>query len=147
MKTNLALAAFAIMLAASSQAPAQTSDASTKPTFPSCTDSLSSVAVPGAPHGLFAILFPNMPLNGKAEQVLLHNPVVCGANMYLVWNEIDRGPGADPRYDFSEIEERMQPWIKAGKEVNFIVWATGYGKGGRARVTPDYVFRKVQSVS
>jgi hypothetical protein len=147
MKTNLALAAFAFVLVVSPHAHAQTSDARSKADFPSCTDSLSSVAVPSAPHGLFAILFPNMPLNGKAEQLLLHNPVVCGANMYLVWNEIDRGPGADPRYDFADIDGRMQPWIKAGKEVNLIVWATGYGKGGRARATPDYVFRKVQSVS
>jgi hypothetical protein len=113
--------------------------------FPSCTDSLSSVAMPSAPHGLFAILFPDVRMQAKAEQYLLHNPVVCGANMYLVWNQIDRGPGASPRYDFSKVEGEMKPWIKAGKEVNLISWATGYG--GRHRVTPDYVFQQVQSVS
>lgn len=144
----LALAlALSIALAAVPFAGAQTqpAPAKTAASFPSCTDSLSSVAVPDAPHGLFAIIFPNVRLQEKAEQFLLHNPVVCGANMYLIWNEIDRGPGANPRYDFSKVEAQMRPWIKAGKEVNLISWATGYG--GRRRLTPDYVFQQVQTVS
>jgi hypothetical protein len=153
MKTDIAgrfvpalILASIIIPVAAAQAQTIPDESKANATFPSCTDSLSTVAVPSGPHGLFVILFPNMPLNGKAEQYLLHNPVVCGANMYLQWNEIDRGPGADPRYDFSKIDEQMQPWIKAGKEVNFISWATGYGRG-KSRVTPDYVFRQVQSVS
>jgi hypothetical protein len=84
-------------------------------------------------------------MNAKADEFLLRNPVVCGANMYLIWNEIDRGPGANPRYDFSKVEAQMQPWIKAGKEVNLISWATAYG--GQRRLTPDYVFKQVQSVN
>jgi hypothetical protein len=134
--------ALAILIPASLQAQRGDKSAST---FPSCTETLSSVAVPDAPHGLFAIIFPNVQLQKKAEQVLLPNPTVCGANFYLVWNEIDRGPDANPRYDFSKVEEQMRPWIKAGKEVNLISWATGYG--GKRRVTPDYVFKQVQSVS
>ena len=134
--------ALAILIPASLQAQRGDKSAST---FPSCTETLSSVAVPDAPHGLFAIIFPNVQLQKKAEQVLLPNPTVCGANFYLVWNEIDRGPDAKPRYDFSKVEEQMRPWIKAGKEVNLISWATGYG--GKRRVTPDYVFKQVQSVS
>jgi len=118
--------------------PASPSDSG----FPSCTESLSTVAVPNAPHGLFAILFPDVKMRAKAEQFLLHKPVVCGANMYLVWNEIDHGDG---RYDFSKVEEEMRPWIKAGKQVNLISWATGYG--GKVQVTPDYVFRQAESVS
>ena len=146
MALTLALA-LSIALAATPVAKAQTppSASTTASSFPSCTDSLPSVAVPDGPHGLFAIIFPNVKLQEKAEHFLLHNPVVCGANMYLVWNEIDRGPGANPRYDFSKVEEQMQPWIKAGKEVNLISWATGYG--GRRRLTPDYVFKQVQSVN
>src|ERR1700730_14547948 len=146
--TALTLAfALSIALAATPVAEAQTQPSASKTTssFPSCTDSLSSVAVRDGPHGLFAIIFPNVRLQEKAEQFLLRNPVVCGANMYLVWNEIDRGPGANPRYDFSKVEEQMRPWIKAGKEVNLISWATGYG--GRRRLKPDYVFKQVPSVS
>jgi len=146
---NLACAmawAFCLALAAI-PAKAQTPPATSKARdgFPSCTDRLTTLAVPDGPHGLFAILFPNVKMNAKADEFLLHNPVVCGANTYLVWNEIDRGPGANPRYDFSKVDEQLQPWIKAGKEVNLISWATGYG--GRRRVTPDYVFKQVQSVT
>jgi hypothetical protein len=138
--------AFCLALAAI-PAKAQTLPATSKASagFPSCTDRLTTLAVPDGPHGLFAILFPNVKMNVKADEFLLHNPVVCGANTYLVWNEIDRGPGANPRYDFSKVDEQLQPWIKAGKEVNLISWATGYG--GRRRVTPDYVFKQVQSVT
>ncbi len=100
--------------------------------------------MPSAPHGLFAIIFPNVRLEEKARQYLLHNAAVCGANFYLVWNQIDRGPGASPRYDFSHVEEQMEPWIKAGKEVNLISWAVGYG--GKHQVTPDYVFKQADSV-
>lgn len=127
------------------QAVPAPSPAKASPAFPSCADSLNTVAVPSGPHGLFVILFPDGSMNEKATQYLMNNPVVCGANMYLVWNEIDRGPGATPRYDFSNVERQMEPWIKAGKQVNLIGWATGYG--GRRRVTPDYVFQKVQSVT
>src|SRR5216684_1763496 len=149
MKASMTrLAALSILLAVpSAQAQVPPASSAPKPStaFPSCTDSLPSVAVPNGPHGLFVILFPDVAMNAKAGQYLLHNPVVCGVNMYLVWNEIDRGPGAANRYDFSQVEEQMEPWIKAGKQVNLIGWATGYG--GRRRVTPDYVFKKVQSVS
>jgi len=145
MKTRSACPiVFSILLAVISAAAQPAGKASGG--FPSCADSLPSVAVPDGPHGLFAIFFPGAArLNERGMRYLLHNPVVCGANLYLVWNEIDRGPGANPRYDFSRVEEEMQPWVKAGKEVNFIVWATHYGGGSRA--TPDYVFRKVPSVS
>jgi hypothetical protein len=112
--------------------------------LPNCTESLPNLAVPDGPHGLFAILFPNAPINAKAKQYLLHNPVVCGANFYAVWSEVDKGPGASPRYDWSRLDEQMEPWIAAGKEVNLIVWATGYN--ARAHVTPDHVFSKVDSI-
>ena len=113
--------------------------------FPSCSENLASVPVPSAPHGLFTIIFPNKELEARAKRVLLHNPVVCGANFYLVWSEIDRGPGASPRYDFSHVEQQMGPWIQAGKQVNLIGWAVAYG--GKRVATPDYVLRDVQSVS
>ena len=116
--------------------------ASTK--IPKCTDPLPTVAVPDAPHGLFAIMFPDVQKQAKSTRLLVHNPVVCGANFYLVWNEIDRGPKASPRYDWSAVDERMAPWIAAGKRINFVTWATGYSGG--SKVTPDYVFSKVNSV-
>ena len=124
------------------QAPVKEAPVSSK--LPKCTDALATVAVPDAPHGLFAIMFPDPQKQARTTQLLLHNPVVCGANFYLVWNEIDRGPGANPRYDWSTVDERIAPWIAAGKRVNFVSWATGYS--GLSKVTPDFVFAKVNSV-
>jgi hypothetical protein len=64
--------------------------------------------------------------------------VVCGAKFYLVWNWIDKGPAASPRYDFSGVEQQMEPWIKAGKEVNLIAWAVGYGGRYNDERTPSF---------
>ncbi len=142
----------AIMLAmcsagvAQEPAPDQTAPKNSKsaPKLPKCSDSLPGLAVPDAPHGLFAIMFPNKQMQARTTRLLLHNPVVCGANFYLLWDQIDRGPKASPRYEWSEIDERIAPWIAAGKRINFITRATGYS--GESKVTPDYVFDKVNSV-
>jgi len=149
-KRMSALAPFFILLgtvAAWAQQPAAATSATAKenPSLPRCQDRIPSVEVPNAPHGLFAILFPGAQVNSKAVKYLLHNPVVCGANVYIVWNRVDRGPHADPRYDWSSIDEQIAPWVAAGKVVNLIVWATGYGP--RANATPDYVFTEVPSVT
>jgi len=111
---------------------------------PKCSDALSTVEMPNAPHGLFVILFPGARINAQTK-ILLHNPAVCGANFYVVWNEVDRGPGASPRYNWSSIDQQIAPWIAAKKKVNFIIWATTYQKGASA--TPDYVFARVPSVT
>ena len=145
--TNLLAVSLAVLvlgLHPSSQIPGAPKDKSTPGDFPKCTDQLSTVPVPNAPHGLFAIMFPDARKQIEEARMLLHNPVVCGANFYLVWNEIDHGPNSGNRFDFSEVDKRMEPWIKAGKQVNLVTWATGYG--GRAQVTPDFVFSKVHSV-
>jgi len=113
-------------------------------TIPKCSDPLSSVAVPSAPHGLFVILFPGARINAQTD-ILLKNPAVCGANFYVVWKEVDRGPDKNPRYDWSSIDRQIAPWIAARKKVNFIIWATTYQKGDSA--TPEYVFAKVPSVT
>ena len=140
------LVAISIALALATQAfaqePAREKNASAR--FPKCTDPLSTVAVPSAPHGLFVLMFPDVRKQARSTQLLVHNQVVCGANFFLVWNEIDRGPDANPRYDFSAADERMAPWLAAGKRVNLITWATSYSE--RAKATPEYVFSKVASV-
>ncbi len=100
--------------------------------------------MPNAPHGLFVPLFPNSPRNAEANKYLLHNPVVCGANFYVVWSQSDKGPGANPRYDFDYVDDQMAPWIAAGKQVNLIVWATSYAASQRD--TPDYVLSKAPTV-
>jgi hypothetical protein len=143
----VAMAILAAAFVASAQVTQEKGPAKNAPavaSYPKCSDSLSTVAVPDAPHGLFAIMFPDRQKQARTTKLLLHNPVVCGANFYLVWNQIDRGPNANPRYDWSEIDEHIAPWIEAGKRVNFVTWATGYSGG--SKVTPDFVFSKVDSV-
>jgi hypothetical protein len=112
---------------------------------PKCTSPLSTVEVPKAPHGLFVVLFPGAEINSKATQYLVSQATVCGANIYVVWNQVDKGPDANPKYDWSAIDAQMAPWIAAGKTVNLIVWATGYGS--KANATPAYVLAKVPSVN
>ena len=50
-----------------------------------CSGPATGVEMPNAPHGLFVIMFPGARVNARAN-VLLHNPTVCGANFYVVWN-------------------------------------------------------------
>src|ERR1700728_455562 len=52
----------------------KTAPLSTK--LPKCTDPLPTLAVPDAPHGLFAIMFPDPQKQAKTTHLLLHNQVV-----------------------------------------------------------------------
>jgi hypothetical protein len=113
--------------------------------FPKCSEPISGLSVPNGPHGLFVLMFPGAGLNGKASKYLMHNPVVCGGVIYVVWSQVDRGPNANPRYDWSSVEDQIAPWIAAGKRVSLIVWATGYG--ANAEATPSYVYDKTPSVT
>jgi hypothetical protein len=132
-----------LLILAAASVPAQTPPAATA--FSSCTEPLSTVAVPNAPHGLYVLLFPGRR-NASIVESLQHNPLVCGANVYVVWAKVDRGPGASPRYDWSSVDEQMAPWIAAGKRVNLVVWATGYSPN-RSMQTPAYVMAKVETIS
>jgi len=117
--------------------------------FPKCTDHLSSVEIPNAPHGLYVVMFPGSGRHAAVAKYLMHNPVVCGAVLYIIWNKVDRGPGASPRYDWSSVDDEVAPWIAAGKQVNLIVFATGsqfYAKGEKVETTPSFVFDKARSV-
>lgn len=146
MKTYVYLAVLLVTIRSTATARGQSRSSSPSARIPSCTENLSTVAVPSAPHGLFAIMFPGASrLNARAHDVLLHNPVVCGANFYIVWSEVDRGPRANPRYDWSRVDEQIAPWVAAGKQINFIVWAAAYNRGLRA--TPDWAVAKADRVS
>ncbi len=116
-----------------------------KSSMPKCTEPLSNLDYPNGPHGLFVLEFPGLrPRAEAAHKYLLHNPVVCGANIYVVWSQVDRGPGASPRYDWTSVDERMKPWVSAGKIVNLVVWAVKPMGNGSA--TPDFIWSKVPSV-
>jgi hypothetical protein len=144
---SLLVAVFVTLLAGTNvqgQQRDQTKQSSSGPQSPRCTDPLPGVDVPTAPHGLFVLLFPGARVNARASS-LLHVPAVCGANIYIPWRDVDKGPGASPRYDWSSIDRQIEPWTGAGKMVNLVVWATTYG--AKATATPDYVFSSVASVN
>jgi hypothetical protein len=105
------------------------------------------VSVPSAPHGLFVLApGPNNPLAGPVMQYLVSNPDVCGAAVFVSWQQVDRGPGANPRYDWSSVQSAIAPWEAAGKTVNLIVWGASEG-GTLQRSTPPWVQSQVQMIS
>lgn len=108
-----------------------------------CTEPIPDLPVPSGPHGIFAIFLPGSPFAGDATTYLLHNRDICGGLFYVLWGQIDKGPGAIPRYDWSSVDRQIQPWIEAGKRVAIEVWAVSYG--GRI-ATPSYVLSQVDTV-
>ncbi len=119
---------------------------------PVCTSSDPRVADPKAPHGLF-VNAANSPqsLSNESEilKYILPDSTVCGANLIIPWSSIDMGPGANPRYNWAFVDQSAEPWIKAGKIVNFIVWGaaeqTSQEYNGTS-MTPSYVLKQVDTV-
>ena len=105
------------------------------------------VSVPSAPHGLFVLApGPTSPLAGPVNQYLIGNPDVCGAAIFVSWQQVDRGPGANPCYDWSAVQSAIAPWEAAGKTVNLIVWGASEG-GTMQRSTPEWVQSQVQMIN
>jgi hypothetical protein len=91
---------------------------------------------------------PGTPLTQAAiDQYLLPNPLICGANFWVRWNSIDRGPGASSRYDWSSIETEIAPWEKVGKTVNLIMIGAAEGSSTKQGATPPWVMSQVQTVT
>ncbi len=57
------------------------------------------------------------------KQYLMNNSTVSGASFQVQWSNVDQGPSAPQQYDFTFVDNEIQPWISAGKKVNLIVWA------------------------
>jgi len=116
------------------------------PSRPPCDQSNPNVAVPDGPHGLFVVLFPQARRRAESKaKYILDNPVVCGADVFVEWGEVDRGPDANPRYDWSSVDEQIKPWVKAGKVVNFIVWTVSYEH--QAAASPKYILSQGPTVN
>jgi hypothetical protein len=96
----------------------------------SCNATNRNFPDPTGPHGLFVLDPPANPHGAGYSQVaeyLQNNSLACGADFWVHWSDIDRGPGASPRYNFTALTTEMQPWVAAGKIVNLIFWPVGYG--------------------
>ena len=72
----------------------------------------------------------------------MSNPIVTGANFSVSWSEVDKGPGASPQYVWNSVDDRLKPWISAGKKVNLILWPVSYGTN---TATPGYVLSSLGS--
>ncbi len=83
---------------------------------------------------------PPSPFAGLAT-----NTLVTGANFVVKWADIDKGPGATPRYVFTSTDAQFTNWINAGKKINLIVWPMTYVAPNDA--TPAYVLNNLGSAN
>ena len=117
---------------------------------PSCTypgaSTDTKVADPQAPHGLFVMGSFTGGSPGAFTSQLIANTDVCGADIFVNWNQIDGGPSASPRYDWSSVDQSISPWESAGKTVNLIVWGASEG-GTTQHSTPAWVESQVQMIA
>jgi hypothetical protein len=108
------------------------------------------VAAPAAPHGVF-VLVPtgSSQTTAAIDQFLITNPAICGADFWVRWNSVDRGPSASAsaRYDWSSVATEIAPWEAAGKTVNLIVIGAAEGSSSKQGATPTWVLSQVQMVT
>jgi uncharacterized protein (TIGR03437 family) len=100
---------------------------------PSCSEPLPGLAAPYGPHGIFALVFQGanpVPISNY----ILKQPAVCGADLYVVWSQVDHGNGS---YDWSALDAQIKQWTQAGKTVNLIVWGVSDARPNNG--TPAYV--------
>jgi hypothetical protein len=81
------------------------------------------------------------PYYADVQQYLMHNSIVSGADFWMQWADIDKGPTSSPQYDFSSFDAAIAPWIGAGKKINVIVWAVSATHVNNA--TPQYVWNNL----
>jgi len=101
-----------------------------------------------APISLELLFPPTSPYQDyydDVQQYLLNNATVAGVSVWLEWGDVDKGPSANPQYDFSVFDAQIAPWIAAGKKVNLIVWAVSDTPVNNA--TPAYVFSNLGSAN
>jgi hypothetical protein len=55
--------------------------------------------------------------NAQVLKYLVPDRTICGADLVIPWSAIDRGPGKNPRYDWSFLDQAAAPWVAAGKIV------------------------------
>jgi hypothetical protein len=90
---------------------------------PSCSASDSSVSVPTAPHGIYILGNDTGSTGALINQYVLdtNNPDICGISLIVPWSEVDQGPGANPQYNWSNVDSVVNAWVAHGKLVNIVV--------------------------
>ena len=84
----------------------------------------TSLFVPG-PVNMEALIGPGAmegPDGGAIKAYIQANPIVKGATFQVEWGSIDHD-GNPNDYNWSYTDSLIQPWISAGREINFVFWA------------------------
>jgi hypothetical protein len=111
----------------------------------SASATISVVTTPSAKVSL-EVLYPPTNVHSSdfqaAQDYLMSNPIVSGANFAVEWGMIDQGPSANPQYNWTAMDAAIAPWIAAGKKVNLVVWAVSDStaspcSNGEANTTGD----------
>jgi len=81
------------------------------------------VADPGGVRGLFVATANQVSPAVLQDETkyLLPDKTLCGVDLVIPWSSVQLGPG---EYDWTFIDKAAEPWEKAGKVVNLIVWGT-----------------------
>jgi hypothetical protein len=66
--------------------------------------------------------------------------------VFVNWNRVDNGPGTNPRYNWSVIDQLIAPWVPAGKIVNLLLDGTGY-QGQVLQAVPAWLQPQLQTVT
>ncbi|HEY8864176.1 MAG TPA: hypothetical protein VIO37_08390 [Candidatus Dormibacteraeota bacterium] len=113
-----------------------------------CNGGKPKVAAPAGPHGVF-VLVPSgsAQMTAAINQYLIPNSAICGANFWVRWNSIDKGPAASARYDWSGVEAEIAPWESLGKVVNLIFIGAAEGASTKQGATPTWVQTQVAMVT
>jgi hypothetical protein len=112
-----------------------------------CLKPDAGIADPDAPHGLFVLsppTGPHQPYYSDSVQFLENNPMVCGADFWVHWGDVDQGPNTSTQYNWSSVANEIAPWVSAGKEVNLIFQTVGYGPN--QSWIPSYVRSEIATI-
>lgn len=76
------------------------------------------------------------------NRAVIANPNICGALFQVIWSEVEKEDG---KCDWSQVDQWIDPWLKAGKKVAIrIMWSTsGYWQKPYYKTpTPKWVWRE-----
>ncbi|MCI4331957.1 MAG: hypothetical protein L3K19_08970 [Thermoplasmata archaeon] len=128
-------------------APPPSLAAGLAPNAQACNRSAPNASDPSGVHGMFVLEPPLKPQGlgySDMTRYLINNSLVCGADFWVHWSDVDQGPTAHPRYNWTGVLQAIRPWEQAGKLVNLIFWAIGYGR--TASYIPSYVLAQIPTI-
>ena len=118
------------------------SEASPEPVdAPPCVGRDPKVAMPGAPHGMFAWAPGDRMTYLLKKYVIGKDPTLCGASLVVKWADVEKTKGS---FDFSSVEQAAKPFTDAGLTVNLLFAEETEGKDA---VTPQWVLGEVPTTT